>query len=146
MTRLPCVRGRCVPAARVQRRPRREPRLACKAGLKGSFVDLRDKLSTLQPQFVYKNNPPVALRATAPFTQGGLVAEHHSFADQDNLLTPASLHRGALLAILHVLIHLSYILSIIKTVAQTLHLMDKHFFKRKRQYIKQQRFFCLKLC
>ena len=37
-----------------------------------------------------KDNPPVSLRLTAPFTQGGLVAEHHSFADPDNLFTPAS--------------------------------------------------------
>ena len=77
LTRLPCVRG-----------------AGPQSGPEGSFVDFRDKLSTLQPQFVYKNNPPVALRATAPFAQGGLMAEHHSFTDPDNLLNPASFGRG----------------------------------------------------
>ena len=73
LTRLPCARGA-------------DPQ----SGPEGSFVDFRDKLSTLQPQFVYKNNPPAALRAPAPFTQGGLAANHHSLADPDNLLTPIS--------------------------------------------------------
>ena len=77
LTRLPCVRG-----------------AGPQSGPEGSFVDFRDKLSTLQSQFVHKNNPPVALRAPAPFTQGGLISSRHSFADPGNLLTPASCVKG----------------------------------------------------
>ena len=48
---------------------------------------------TYFPSLFY--NPPVALRATAPFTQGGLVANRHSLTNLYTLLTPTSLHRGA---------------------------------------------------
>ena len=82
--------AQCASGARFRADLSRQARLARKAGLKGSFVGFRDKLSTLWLQFVYKSNPPVALRAPAPFTQGGLVAKHHSFAVPDNLLSPAS--------------------------------------------------------
>ena len=36
-----------------------------------------------EAKFLNTDNPPVALRATAPFTQGGLAAEHYFFADSE---------------------------------------------------------------
>ena len=60
--------------------------------------------------FTYFYNPPVSLRLTAPFTQGGLVANRHSFANPNTLLTSASLHRGALSATLYASIHTCHLI------------------------------------
>ena len=47
-----------------------------------------------EAKFLNTDNPPVSLRLTAPFTQGGLVAGNNSFTDPDNLLAPVPLHKG----------------------------------------------------
>ena len=40
--------------------------------------------------YIFTNDPPVALRAPASLTQGGLMAEHHTFINPYDLLTPTS--------------------------------------------------------
>ena len=39
-----------------------------------------------EAKFLNTDNPPVSLRLTAPFTQGGLAAEYHTLINPYNLL------------------------------------------------------------